>query len=682
VRPQEILAVTFTNKAAREMRSRVEQLIGDSISGMWMGTFHAIGARMLRRDGDAIGLPNSFTIYDEGDRQAAVRRSMRSEGVDEKRYPVSRLTHAISMAKNELIDARAYEARAQAPFEKETARVYWSYEQELDSAGALDFDDLLLRAVVLLREIEPVRTNYQERFRHLFVDEYQDTNHAQYEMVWLLSARHRNLTVVGDDDQSIYGFRGSDVRNILAFERDFPDARVTTLEQNYRSTQPILDLAHAVIRHNLQRAPKKLWTELRTGEAVRLISVYDEQEEALAVCAEIEALVGREGLSLSDCAVLYRTNAQSRAFEDVFLRRGIPYRLVGGLRFYERREIKDVLAYLRLCANERDGVSFARVVNVPRRKIGERTVAELERLARRKRLSPLDAARRLDESEGLGAGAMRALTGFATLMAELGARARRVPLPVLLDEVLEETGYRAMLHDASEEGAERWRNVTELKGLAAEYGDVPPPDGLFQFLENVALVSDVDSLDETAQGVTLITLHQVKGLEFDVVFIAGMEEGLLPHSRALEEGEAALAEERRLAYVGITRARRHLYLLHAFRRHLYGAPQLAQASQFLGEIPPGMLEVVGRAGSQPQTDVRASGTVRRAVYEHAARPNPVEIAPQRYREGMRVAHQKYGEGTVLKSTMTRAGEELVIRFDEHGVRIFAVGDAVLWAVEA
>jgi DNA helicase-2/ATP-dependent DNA helicase PcrA len=481
---------------------------------------------------------------------------------------------------------------------------------------------------------------------------------------------------------SIYGWRGSDVRNILAFERDFPDAKVTTLEQNYRSTQSILDTAHAIIRHNTERAPKKLWTELLGGEPVRLISVYDEQEEALSVCSEIENLVGREGVSLSDCAVLYRTNAQSRAFEDVFLRRGIPYRLVGGQRFYERREVKDVLAYLRLCANERDAVSFARVVNVPRRKIGDRTVAELERLARKRHISPMEAARRIDESEGLGAAAMKALTEFSTLMAELGERARVVPLPVLLDQVLEETGYRRMLQDGSEEGAERWTNVMELIGLAAEYKDVPPPDGLYQFLENVALVSDVDTLDESAQGATLITLHQVKGLEFEVVFIAGLEEGLLPHSRSLEDGEAGVSEERRLAYVGITRARKHLYLLHAFRRHLYGTPQTSQASRFLGEIPAELIEVVQRPGMVRVEDVRASGTARRAVHAHAVRPNPVELAPQRYSEGMRVAHQKYGEGVILKSTMTRAGEELLIKFDEHGLKIFAVGDAVLWQVQA
>jgi DNA helicase II / ATP-dependent DNA helicase PcrA len=680
VRPDEICAVTFTNKAAREMRARVEQLIGDSIKGMWLGTFHSLGARLLRREGEAIGIPPGFTIYDESDRLSALRNAMRAEGIDEKRLTPNRVAHAISAAKNEMIDARDFQARATGPIDEQIARIYFAYETELDAASALDFDDLLLRAVVLLREDESVRERYQDRFLHLFVDEYQDTNRAQYELVRILAAKHRNVTVVGDDDQAVYGFRGADVRNILSFEHDFPDATKVVLEQNYRSTQPILDIAHAVIRNNTERAAKRLWTEQSIGDPVRLISVYDEREEALAVGAEIENLIGREGVSLSECAVLYRTNAQSRAFEEVFLRRGIPYQLVGGLRFYDRREVKDVLAYLRLCLNPRDAVSFARVVNTPRRKIGDRSVAELEKLARKKGLSPLEAAQRLDVDDAIGPAAMAALRGFAGMMDRLSADAQRVPLPVLLERVLDETGYREMLQDGTQEGAERWANVLELAGLAGEYADVPPPDGLVQFLENVALVSDVDTMRDDAPGVTLITLHMVKGLEFGVVFIAGMEEGLLPHSRALEEGDAGIAEERRLTYVGITRARRRLYLLHAFRRHLYGSAQLAEASRFLGEIPGEMLEVALRPGAPALGDIRASGTVRRAVVGYATRPNPVTLAPQRFSEGMRIGHNVYGEGTVLKSTMTRAGEELVIKFDDHGVKIFAVADATLWPV--
>jgi len=340
-----------------------------------------------------------------------------------------------------------------------------------------------------------------------------------------------------------------------------------------------------------------------------------------------------------------------------------------------------VLAYLRLCANPRDAVSFARVVNTPKRKIGDRTVADLEKLARRKGLAPLEAAAKLDEGDAIGPAAMSALQHFVSLIDRLSVDANRVPLPALMERVLEETGYGQMLHDDAQLGEERWANVMELIGLAGEYADVPPPEGLRQFLENVALVSDVDTLDDAAQGVTLITLHQVKGLEFSAVFIAGMEEGLLPHGRALEEGDAGIEEERRLTYVGITRARRHLYLLHSFRRHLYGTPQLAEASRFLGEIPLDLLEVVRRPGSPYIADVRAPGTVRQAVQQHAVRSNPVTVAPQQYSEGMRVAHQKYGEGTVLKSTMTRGGEELVIKFDDHGVRIFAVRDATLWPLQ-
>jgi DNA helicase-2/ATP-dependent DNA helicase PcrA len=681
VRPNEICAVTFTNKAAKEMRGRIEALLGGSTSGMWIGTFHALGARILRRDGSAIGIPSGFSIYDEADRAAALRRALAVADIDEKRYPVNKVGHAISAAKNELLDATAFAAKyTGAYFEATIARAFTAYEAEMRAADALDFDDLLVRTVQLLRDCDPVREEYQLRFRYLFVDEYQDTNLAQYVLVKLLAEKHRNLTVVGDDDQSIYGWRGADVRNILSFRRDYPDARVVTLEQNYRSTQVILDAAHGVIRHNPDRAAKKLWTERSGGEPVRLISVFDEQEEALAVCGEIEMLIGREGFSLSECAVLYRTNAQSRAFEDVLLRRGIPYRLVGGLRFYERREVKDVLGYLRLIANPRDSVSFSRVVNVPRRKIGDRTVAEVERLARRKRISPFEVAAALDSSTDITPAARAALTDFGRLIAELRDLSERMPLPQFLDRVLGDTGYERMLRDGTPENEERWANVTELMGLAAEYADVPPPQGLTQFLENVALVSDVDTLDDSAVGVTLITLHQVKGLEFPVVFLAGMEEGLLPHTRALEEGDSGVAEERRLTYVGVTRAQRRLYVLHAFRRHLYGSPHPAKESRFLADLPPELLDIVRRPGAAVPSPPGTRGAVRAAVHAHAVRPNPVELAPQRYREGMRIAHPRLGEGTILKSTMTRSGEEVVIKFDRGGVKIFAVADSAIYPV--
>ncbi|HYM49190.1 MAG TPA: UvrD-helicase domain-containing protein [Candidatus Limnocylindrales bacterium] len=664
--PGEILAVTFTNKAAREMRVRVEQLLNLSASGIWMGTFHAIAARILRRDGTAAGIDRRFVIYDEADRLAAVKRAMAELRLDEKRYPPGGFVQAISHAKDELRSAREYAQEAGTHLEELAAQVYARYEAFLERNSALDFDDLLVRTVALFREHEDVLEKYQGRFKYVMVDEYQDTNRAQYLMVQLLAQRHRNLAVVGDDDQSIYGWRGADVRNILSFERDYPEATIVKLEQNYRSTQTILDAAYHVIKVNPNRAPKRLWTDRTGGAKVVVAQTYDEQEEAQAVAQEALRLVAQGDYRLADLAVLYRTNAQSRALEEVLLRRGIPYRLIGGPRFYERREVKDVLAYLRLTANPQDTLSFSRVINLPRRKLGEKSLAQLGVFADEHGLTPWEALDRVADMTELPAAAIRSLEGFRDLIRELRAASLERRLVEVIDLLLVRIGYRQHLEETGPDGEERWANVLELHGLASEYDGLPPGEGLQAFLEEVALMSDVDSLEDRPQGLTLITLHMVKGLEFPVVFMLGMEEGLFPHSRSLDS-PTGLEEERRLAYVGMTRAKDRLYLFHAFRRHLWGNAQLNLPSRFLADLPPQLVDApAGIPAGVPAGD----GAPARAI--EAARPGlPVEVT-QHYRQGDTVEHRSWGRGRVLKSTLTRTDEELIVKFDKVGVKILAV----------
>ena len=693
VAADEVLAVTFTNKAAREMRLRVAHLVGGEPAGLWLGTFHAVAARILRRDGQAIGVPQAFTIFDEADRQAILRTALREIGADDRRTSPGAVGSAISAAKNELQTPEAYARAAHTPFEHRVARVWPPYQAALHASGGLDFDDLLLELVRLLTTQPAVAARYQARFGHILVDEYQDTNRAQYLAVRALAERHRHLTVVGDPDQSVYGWRGADLRNILNFEADYPEARVIALEQNYRSTAAILAAAQAVIRENVERVEKRLWTAADGGTPVVVAQLYDEREEAKAVAAEAQRLVQEEGYALAEMAVLYRTNAQSRALEDVLLRHGLPYQLVGGVRFYQRREVKDVLAYLRLLLNPDDAVAFERVVNVPRRGVGATTLEQLRTAAAHHRVSPFRAIPLVQGTEIRGAAAA-ALLHFHRTVETLRQWAQDWPLPTVLDRLLEDTGYRALVRDGSPEGDERWANVVELRGLADEHGPAPTSEALPAFLEQAALAGDQDTLRDTPAGITLITLHQVKGLEFPVVFITGLEDGLLPHSRSLDTVQAT-EEERRLLYVGMTRAMRRLYLFHAFRRHLYGAPSLATPSQFLRALPAdvarlstsmgagmsapgGTGEVRLRARSVP-LGPGAAGLVgtRAAVDRQATSPGPAVVAAQQYGRGGRVDHPKYGRGTILKSTMTRAGEEVVIQFDTAGPKIFAVADAVL-----
>ncbi len=600
VAPWRILAVTFTNRAAAELRERIISLVGEGGRDVMAGTFHALCARVLRQDGEAIGISRRFVIYDTDDQQSLMKQILREEDLPlTGEFRPSVVLGAISRAKNEMLDPTFLSEHAANHRERLIARLATRYRERLRKAQALDFDDLLLEAVRLFDESPEVLARYQERWRYLHVDEYQDTNRAQYLWVRALAAKHNNLCVVGDDDQSIYSWRGADLRNILDFERDWPDTAVVKLEQNYRSTQLILDAAHAVVSRNTARKDKKLWTQNAGGVRIQRFEAYNEDEEAEWIARQVEGLVGGRSSALTrradeedvrfrarEIAVMYRMNAQSRALEESFLRYGIRYQLVGGTRFYARREVKDALAYLRILRSDTDSVSFERIINVPARGIGERTIEALRAAAAREggtTWAAIETGAR-GELDGLAARTRNALAEFAALVRRLRARIGTLALPELLDEVLEASGYRAMLADGSEDGEERWANLLELRSVTTRYDDLAPDDALDRLLEETALVADQDSYEGDADAVTLITLHAAKGLEFPVVFIAGLEEGLFPHSRALDD-EKELEEERRLAYVGITRAKRRLYLSHAWRRATWGMGQASVPSRFLLEIP-------------------------------------------------------------------------------------------------
>jgi DNA helicase II / ATP-dependent DNA helicase PcrA len=603
-RPWQILAVTFTNRAAAELRERIIALVGEPGRDVQAGTFHSLCARVLRRDGEAIGIDRRFVIYDTDDQQALMKQILREEDIPlTGEFRPSIVLGAISRAKNEMLDPTFLDENAVNRHERIIARLAVRYQELLRKAGALDFDDLLLEAVRLFEETPTVLARYQDRWRYLHVDEYQDTNRPQYLWIRALAAKHRNLCVVGDDDQSIYRWRGADIRNILDFERDYPDATVVKLERNYRSTQLILDAAHAVVSRNTERTDKKLWTENSGGLPIQRFEAYNEEEEAEWIARQVEGLVGGRSSLLTrraddedgrfrpqDVAVMYRMNAQSRAVEEAFLRYGIRYQLVGGTRFYARREVKDALAYLRILRSDADSVSFERVINVPARSIGDKTIETLRSIAATRGVTTWEAIEiaARGKVETMATRTRNALAEFAALVRRLRTRIGVLPLPELLDEVLEASGYRAMLADGSEEGEDRWANLLELRSVTTRYDDLSPEDALDRLLEETALVADQDSYADSKDAVTLITLHAAKGLEFPVVFISGLEEGVFPHSRALDD-EKELEEERRLAYVGITRAKRRLYLSHAWRRATWGAGQASVPSRFLIEIPPELM---------------------------------------------------------------------------------------------
>jgi len=653
--PGEILAITFTNKAAQEMRERVELLVGRRARAMWVMTFHSACARMLRADAERLGYTRGFTIYDEQDSLRLVKNCVEELDIDPKRFPARGLRRQISEAKNALLDAEGYRLKVGSFFEQTAADVYDLYEPRLHAANAMDFDDLLFRCVNLFELFEDVRDRYRRSFRHVLVDEYQDTNRAQYRWLQLLGEEHRNLAVVGDDDQSIYRFRGADIRNILDFEDHFPDATVVKLEQNYRSTQTILNASNAVISNNRSRKDKSLWSELGEGDPVHVRELEDEHAEARFVVSEIERLVD-EGGSRDDIAVFYRANAQSRVLEDMLVRYGVSYQVIGGTRFYERAEIKDAMAYLTLLVNPSDTVAFGRIVNSPRRGIGQTSQARLVGHANTIGAPVWEVAAEPEKVPGLGTAAVKAIGRFMSVMERLRERVDGgAGVGDLLAETLEESGYtEALQAERTVESQVRLENLEELVGVAREYDGTAEEPSVEEFLQQIALFSEQDNLQDEQGLVTLMTLHNAKGLEFGTVFMIGMEDGVFPHSRSIEAGD--LEEERRLAYVGITRAKRELYMTYARTRALFGNRAWNLRSRFVDEIPIDL------------TDREEQGPVGR---EAAARWGSGTAAPPEpsgpgaiFALGDDVTHANFGEGVVVG---VEPGGIVVVRFAENGV---------------
>ena len=642
-RPGEILAITFTNKAADEMRGRVGSLVGEQARAMWVMTFHAACARMLRSNADRLGYTRGFTIYDEQDSLRLVKQCVDELDVDPKRFAPRGIRRQISDAKNQLLDAEAYRLKVSSFFEQTAADVYELYEQRAHSMNAMDFDDLLFRCVNVLELFPEVRDRYRRSFRHVLVDEYQDTNHAQYRWLQLLAEEHRNLSVVGDDDQSIYQFRGADIRNILDFEDDYPDAHVVKLEQNYRSTQTILSAANAVISHNRARKSKELWSDLGQGEPVHVRELEDEHAEARFVVSEIEGLVEAGG-SRDEIAVFYRTNAQSRVLEDMLVRYGVSYQVIGGTRFYERAEIKDALAYLNLLVNPSDVVAFQRIVNSPRRGIGQTSQGRIVGYANTIGDSVFEVAARPEAVPGLATAATRAVERFMSVMVRLRERAvGGASVGDLLHEVLDETGYLAALEaERTIEAQGRLENLEELVGVAREYDATAEEPALEEFLQQIALFSEQDALRDEEGIVTLMTLHNAKGLEYPVVFVIGCEDGVFPHMRAIEAGD--LEEERRLCYVGVTRAKRELYLSYARTRALFGSREWNLPSRFLGEIPSDLTDVEGEAP---------------ATQWDKPSPTPAPRPGASFALGDDVVHANFGDGVVVG---LEPGGLVVVRF--------------------
>lgn len=703
VPPWRILALTFTNKAAREMRERIEGLVGEQAKEAWISTFHATCARILRRDIEKLGYTRSFTIYDDDDQMSVLKDILKRQNVDEKFLPPREIKAKISDAKNKMQNAKEWFEKSPRDFRSQMVHdVFREYEDRLKAANALDFDDLILKTLELFADHPPVLESYRERFRYVHVDEYQDTNFAQYMLVKLITAQSRNLCVVGDDDQSIYGWRGADIRNILDFEKDYPDATVIKLEQNYRSTANILDAANQVIAHNVGRKEKALWTESGEGEPIKLFNAGDEREEAAWVCDRIQQL-SLSRVPVGDVAILYRTNAQSRVLEEMLMRAGIPYKVFGGLRFYDRKEVRDIIAYLRVMVNPADDVSLKRIINQPKRAIGDATIAELSRHAQEGGMPLFSALTDLPES--LSSRPKKCVSEFAMLLNQLIAYKDELPLSEFVKLVMEKTGLKAQYEkDGSDEGRARLENMMEFLTAVTEFEQAAEQPTLEDYLENVALVTELDQTQSHSDYVTLMTLHSAKGLEFPVVFMTGLEEGVFPSGRSLMD-ENRLEEERRLCYVGITRARQRLFISYASQRMFYNQISHNAPSRFLNEIPKRLLDdewgarrrqsfESAPAVAQPprQRPVRAAASgpigvphlapgalgipgVQKGFAPSAARSLAGSALQNLFKPGDRVMHKKFGEGNVVDVTGAGSDARIQIAFTAYGIKEFALSIA-------
>lgn len=691
VRPYRILAITFTNKAAAEMRERVNNMSGPAAKDVWLFTFHAFCARFLRMEIDKLpGYGGNFAIYDTADSQNLIKQILKEMNLDDKRFQPSGILSRISNAKNALQDAAAFARQAGDFYEQKVADIYSRYEQKLQLNNALDFDDLLMLSIKLLQENKEVREKYQDRFDYLLVDEYQDTNHAQYLLTKFLAAKHRNICVVGDADQSIYGWRGADIQNILDFEKDYPDAKVIKLEQNYRSTQIILDAANAVIENNTGRKPKNLWTENKSGADIIYFQAVDERDEARFVIEQLQNLQRTENKKLGDMAILYRTNTQSRIFEEMLIKSGISYNMVGGLKFYERKEIKDIIAYLRVIFNPADSLSLLRIINVPKRGIGDASLAKIQAYAAANNVSLFEAVSNAAAIDGLSSRFVSKLDDLAGIIFELMNLANEAPVEDLIDRVLRDTGYLEELeNERTPQAQSRIDNLHELISVAQEFAASEEENNLENFLAHVALVSDIDDTELGEDAITLMTLHSSKGLEFPVVFLVGMEEGLFPHARTLMD-ETEIEEERRLCYVGITRAKEKLFLSSTKMRTIYGNTVTYPPSRFLQEIPARLVKTIKR-----QERFSALENFKQVSEKYSARPqkpastfNPHSFMPQkpaaaaggtgtRFNTGDRVSHSKWGEGMVVSVKDSPDGQEVKVAFAGAGVRSLLTKYAVL-----